>query len=84
MRPGTTEDGTLTATAAEPAREKANVPGTISRSQRCDSARKNVEMMTTQSVVYEEDADGNLIPLADEQVTERLEKARADVQELCN
>lgn len=83
VRPATAEDGSLSA-ATEPAQERANVPGTISKSQRCDSARKNIEMMTTQSVVYEEDADGNLIPLADDQVNERLAKARADVSELCN
>ncbi|SUO96286.1 Uncharacterised protein [Suttonella ornithocola] len=59
------------------------VPGTITKEQRCDTARKNVQIIQTKKTIYEDDGQGNLVPLSDSQKAERLQQAQQLVSEFC-
>lgn len=58
--------------------------GAISKSERCRLTRAQIKLLTEKSTVYEEDGAGNLVPLAPEQVKERLEVARTNEAILCS
>lgn len=61
-----------------------NLPqGSISREQRCDLARENIGMMRNKTTVYEDDGNGNLVPLSDDAVAQRMQEAQAQVAEFC-
>ena len=60
------------------------VPGTITKEQRCEAAKKNLQIMNTRPTVYEEDASGNLIPLSKEDVASRKADAQEQINVLCN
>lgn len=59
------------------------VPGTITKEQRCDTARKNVQMIQTRKTIYEDDGNGNLVPLSDAIKEQRLADAQKIVSETC-
>ena len=62
----------------------APVPGTITKEQRCEAAKKNLQIMNTRPTVYEEDASGNLVPLSKEDVATRKADAQEQINVLCN
>lgn len=59
------------------------VEGMITKEQRCDTARKNARLLRNEKTVYEEDESGNLVPLSEGVVKERLTQAESQVRELC-
>lgn len=63
--------------------ESALPEGSISREQRCDIARSNVKMLRNKTTVYEDDGNGNLIPLSKEVIAQRLQQAEQQVTEYC-
>ena len=76
--------GTDNNAAVDPNAPAASVPGTITRQQRCDTARKNLTMMRTKTVVYEDDGRGNLVPLAKDAVEARKKEAEESIRTLCD
>ena len=62
----------------------SEVPGTITRQQRCDTAKKNLSMMNTKTVVYEDDGRGNLVPLSKDAVQTRKKEAEESIKSLCD
>lgn len=72
--------------ASETAAEGANAPlpeGSISREQRCDIARDNVKMLRNKTTVYEDDGNGNLIPLSSDVIAQRLQQAEEQAAQYC-
>lgn len=74
-------------TQGENSGEGALPEGAIPKSERCANAQQEISMIENASPsqpINVEDADGNLVPMSDEEKTARLESARALVERLCN
>ncbi|MDO4436290.1 MAG: hypothetical protein Q4B71_07770 [Cardiobacteriaceae bacterium] len=59
------------------------VDGTISREQRCKDAQSDIATINERQTIYEEDKNGNLVPLSPEQAQARLEQAKAIAAKVC-
>ena len=59
------------------------VDGTISREQRCKDAQSDIAIINERQTIYEEDQNGNLVPLTPEQAQARLEQAQAIAAKVC-
>lgn len=77
--------------AKEMARKKTEKPaeetdkeGVITRKQRCDTAQKNIKLLTSQKTIYEEDEGENLVPLDTATVAKRLEQAQKAASKFCS
>ncbi|WP_072281328.1 hypothetical protein [Rappaport israeli] len=56
----------------------------ITREQRCEEAQEQLTTIRQNEVIYEEDKEGNLIPLDQQTVNARREQAENDIRELCH
>lgn len=75
--------------AAQPSPETAAqqqpIPeGTITREERCQTAQNDLNVMNTKKSIYEEDSNGNLIPLDAAAVEARKAQAQQDITSFCN
>lgn len=59
------------------------VEGTISREQRCKDAQSDIATISERQTIYEEDRNGNLVPLTPEQAQQRLAKAQEIAAKVC-
>lgn len=83
VEPGSKPAVANTATA-QTAVSEAPPPGTITREERCKTAQDDLNVMNTKKSIYEEDSNGNLIPLSAEDVENRKSKAQQDISSFCN
>lgn len=72
------------AAAATSQTQEAPPPGTITREQRCQTAQNDLNVMNTKKSIFEEDANGNLIPLDAAAIESRKAQAQQDIASFCN
>lgn len=75
--------GSQPAAAAQETAE-ATPPGTITREQRCQTAQNDLNVMNTKKSVFEEDSNGNLIPLDAAAIESRKAQAQQEIASFCN
>lgn len=72
------------AAAENSAEQGAPLPeGAISREQRCDIAKDNLKMLRGKTTIYEDDGNGNLVPLSAEAIAQRRQEAESQITEFC-
>ena len=64
--------------------EKKPVEGTITRKERCKTLSNDARTLREKETIYEEDKDGNLVPLSKAQISERLHGIEATMSSICN
>lgn len=75
-----------TPATAQPATQsnEALPEGTITRETRCKEAQDNLNTINNKKTVYQEDSNGNLVPLSAEEVESRRAQAQEIVSSYCN
>ena len=58
--------------------------GTITRETRCKEAQENLNTINNKKTVYQEDNNGNLVPLSAEEVESRRSQAQETISNYCN
>ena len=56
--------------------------GTITREQRCTTARKDLDTLSKPKV-FQDDGKGNLVPLSAAEITERTKQAQVIIEQTC-
>ena len=57
--------------------------GTITREQRCATARKDLDTLSKPKV-FQDDGKGNLVPLSADEISERSKMAQGIIDQFCN
>ena len=65
-------------------KEGKPVEGTITRKERCKILGNDARTLREKETIYEEDKDGNLVPLPKAQIAERLHSLEATMTTICN
>lgn len=56
----------------------------VTREERCAIAKGNLKLIQENTVIHEEDGQGNLIMLSPEMIEQRRSEAQAQINKLCN
>ena len=97
MRPASAQNAPVSpAGSASAAQSSASTPaaadqgnqplpeGTITREARCKEAQDNLNTINNKKTVYQEDNNGNLVPLSAEEVESRRSQAQEVISSYCN